>query len=272
MPHAATVRAHGLRACDTKHGDAFKVSTRRALRLRAVCALFLVVWAPVVAASSPAARPPAAPVRAEPAVSSAPCLALARLKYGGGGDWYAGPSMLPNLAQRLRRDLGMNVCKDEKVVEVLSPGLFETPVLFMTGHGRVSFTEEERRALRLFLARGGLLFADDNYGLAESFRAEMDTLFPRHPLRPLPPSHPVFRSHHVMPRGLPKVHQHDGAPATAYGIERDGRLVVLFTHEADLGNGWEDPAVHDVPPAVREQALRMGVNVFAWFLEGARAR
>src|SRR5690606_35101553 len=90
-PHAATVQAHGLRACDTKHGDASKVSTRRALRLRAVCALFLVVWAPVVAASSPAARPPAAPVRAEPAVSSAPCLALARLKYGGGGDWYAGP-------------------------------------------------------------------------------------------------------------------------------------------------------------------------------------
>lgn len=223
------------------------------------------------------AAPP--PVPAVAAASSSPsgasasaCLPLARLKYGGGGDWYTGPSMLPNLAQRIRADLGVNVCRDEKVVELLSPGLFETPVLFMTGHGRVAFTEEERRALRLFLARGGLLFADDNYGLAESFRAEMDTLFPRHPLRPLPASHPVFHSHHVMPRGLPKIHQHDGAPATAYGIERDGRIVVLFTHEADLGNGWEDPAVHDVPPALREQALRMGVNVFAWFLEGARSR
>lgn len=180
--------------------------------------------------------------------------------------------MLPNLARRLREDLGMNVCREEKVVEALSPGLHQTPVLFMTGHGRVAFSQEERRALRTFLARGGLLFADDNYGLAESFRAEMDTLFPRHPLKPLPASHPVFSSHHAFPRGLPKIHQHDGKPATAYGIEMNGRLVVLFTHEADLGNGWEDPAVHDVPPALREQALRMGVNVFAWFLEGARAR
>jgi hypothetical protein len=203
---------------------------------------------------------------------AADCFPLARLKYSGGGDWYTGSSMLPNLAKRLKTDLGMNVCGEEKVVEVLSAGLFETPVLFMTGHGRVSFSDEERRALRTFLARGGLLFADDNYGLAESFRAEMDTLYPRHPLRPLPASHPVFSSHHKFPSGLPKIHQHDGKPAVAYGIELDGRIAVLFTHESDLGNGWEDPAVHDVPPALREQALRMGVNVFAWFLEGARAR
>lgn len=205
-------------------------------------------------------------------VQASSCFPLARLKYSGGGDWYAGPSMLPNLAKRLKADLGMNVCPGEKTVELLSSGLYDTPVLFMTGHGRVSFSEEERRALRGFLARGGLLFADDNYGLAESFRAEMDTLFPRHPLRPLPAAHPVFRSHHRFPAGLPKIHQHDGKPATAYGIEVDGRIVVLFTHESDLGNGWEDPAVHDLPPALREQALRMGVNVFAWYLEGARAR
>jgi hypothetical protein len=157
-------------------------------------------------------------------------------------------------------------------VEPLSAALHETPVLFMTGHGRVAFSPEERGALREFLARGGLLFADDNYGLAESFRAEMDTLFPRHPLRPLPSNHGVFRAHHAFPRGLPKIHQHDGKPAVMHGIEADGRLVVLFATESDLGNGWEDPAVHDVPPALREQALRMGVNVFAWFLEGARAR
>jgi hypothetical protein len=142
----------------------------------------------------------------------------------------------------------------------------------MTGHGRVAFTSEERAVLREFLARGGLLFADDNYGLAESFRAEIDTLFPGRPLRPLPADHPVFRSHYRFTRGPPKIHKHDGGPATAYGVELDGRLAVLFTHESDLGNGWEDPDVHGDPPALREQALRMGVNVFAWFLEGARAR
>ena len=188
--------------------------------------------------------------------------------------------MLPNLAKRLRSDLGMKVCASERQVEPLSADLYETPVLFMTGHGKVSFTEEERSALRVYLGRGGLLFADDNYGLAESFRAEMDTLFPRRALRALPASHPIFRSHYRFPDGLPKVHQHDGKAATAYGIEIDGpggstkgpRIAVLFTTESDLGNGWEDPDVHKDPPAVREQALRMGVNVFAWFLEGAKAK
>jgi len=214
-----------------------------------------------------------ATVLSAPSVANpAPCFPLARLKYSGGGDWYTGPSMLPNLAKRLRTDLGLNVCAQERTVDALSPNLYETPVLFMTGHGRIAFTPEERSALREFLGRGGLLFADDNYGMAESFRAEMDTLYPRHTLRPLPASHPIFVSHHSFPRGLPKIHQHDGKPATAYGIELDGRIAVLFTHESDLGNGWEDPAVHEVPAELREQALRMGVNVFAWFFEGARAR
>src|SRR5690606_3584741 len=151
-----------------------------------------------------------------------------RLKYGGGGDWYAGPSMLPNLGKRLRSDLKLDVCPGERVVEPLAADPYATPVLFMTGHGRVALSPEERRALREFLLRGGLLFADDNYGLAESFRAEMDSLFPGRALRPLPVSHPVFSSHHRLPKGLPKIHQHDGKAATAYGIEVDERLVVLF--------------------------------------------
>lgn len=205
-------------------------------------------------------------------VQATDCFPLARLRYSGGGDWYAGPSMLPNLAARLRAEDGVDVCPDERTVDPLSASPRETPILFMTGHGRVAFSGEERRALRDFLRRGGLLFADDNYGMAPSFRAEMDTLFPNHPLRPLPPSHPIFSARHEFPRGLPKIHRHDGGAPVAYGIERDGRILVLFTHEADLGNGWEDAAVHDVPAALREQALRFGVNVHAWFLEGARAR
>ena len=201
------------------------------------------------------------------------CFPLARLKYGGGGDWYAGPSMLPNLAKRLKADLGLNVCPQERTVELLAPNLYETPVLFMTGHGRMEFSPEERQALKDFLRRGGLLFADDNYGLAESFREEMKTLYPQRPLNPLSERHPIFQSHYHFPHGLPKIHQHDGKPATAYGIEMDGRIAVLFTYECDLGNGWEDVGTYpDDPAELHEQALRMGVNVFAWFLQGARAR
>jgi hypothetical protein len=210
------------------------------------------------------------------AAFAADCFPLARLKYAGGGDWYSGPSMLPNLAKRLRTDLGLKVCSNERTVEPLSADLYDYPVLFMTGHGKVAFSEEERTALRAYLTRGGLLFADDNYGLAESFRAEMDTLFPRRSLKALPVTHPVFKSHYRFPGGLPKIHQHDGTAATAYGIEIDGpsgkRLAVLFTFESDLGNGWEDPDVHKDPPELREAALRMGVNVFAWFLEGAKTK
>lgn len=212
--------------------------------------------------------------KAESAGTAGPgrnCWALARLKYGGGGDWYAGPSMLVNLGKRLRSDLGLPICAEERVLGLLDGDLYRHPVLFMTGHGNVSFSEEERRALREYLLRGGLLFADDNYGLDSSFRREMKALFPNHPLSALPNGHPVFSSHHRFPAGLPKVHEHDGKRATAYGIAVEGRTVVFYSHESDLGNGWEDPDVHKDPPAVREQALKMGVNVFAWFLQGARS-
>lgn len=199
------------------------------------------------------------------------CWSVARLKYGGGGDWYAGPSMLLNLSKRLRSDLGLPACAEERQVAVMDGNLYEYPVLFMTGHGNVAFSGEERKALREYLLRGGLLFADDNYGMDTSFRREMKLLFPNHVLSPLGRNHPVFSSHHRFTDGLPKVHQHDGKPAAAYGIAVDGRTVVFYSYESDLGNGWEDPDVHKDPPEAREAALRMGVNVVAWFLQGAPA-
>jgi hypothetical protein len=201
--------------------------------------------------------------------SKSACWAMARLKYGGGGDWYAGPTMLTNLSRRLRTDLGLPVCAEERQVALLDGNLYEHPILFMTGHGNVAFSEEERKVLREYLMRGGLLFADDNYGMDSSFRREMKILFPNHPLSALSSRHPVFSSHHRFPDGLPKVHQHDGKRATAYGITVEGRTVVFYSHEGDLGNGWEDPEVHKDPPEIREAALRMGVNVVAWFLQGA---
>lgn len=209
---------------------------------------------------------------AAPAAAAAPegkCWAIARLKYGGGGDWYAGPSMLLNLAKRLRADLGVPVCPEERQAAPLDGDLHQYPILFMTGHGNVAFAEEERRSLREYLLRGGLLFADDNYGMDTSFRREMKLLFPNHALTPLDASHPVYSAHWKFPAGMPKIHQHDGKRATGWAIAVEGKGVVFYSHESDLGNGWEDPDVHKDPPAQREAALRMGVNVVAWYLQGA---
>lgn len=198
------------------------------------------------------------------------CWAVARLKYGGGGDWYAGPSMLVNLSKRLHADLGLPVCADERAVTLLDGNLYDFPILFMTGHGNVSFSDEERKVLREYLQRGGLLFADDNYGMDTSFRREMKALFPNHAMAALPNAHPVFSAFYDFPNGLPKIHQHDGKRATAYGIVVEGRTVVFYSYECDLGNGWEDVGTYADPPELHEAALRMGVNVVAWYLQGAR--
>jgi hypothetical protein len=202
--------------------------------------------------------------------AKAACWSIGRLKYGGGGDWYLGPSMLVNLSKRLRADLGLPVCAEERSVAPLDGDLYDFPILYMTGHGNVAFSEEERKALREYLLRGGLLFANDSYGMDTSFRREMKALFPNHSLGALPNAHPVFSSFYKFPGGLPKIHQHDGKRATAYGIVVEGRTVVFYTYESDIGDGWEDYEVHKDPPEKHEEALRMGVNVVAWYLQGAR--
>jgi len=227
--------------------------------------------APGSAAEAPgsAAEAPGSAAEAPGKAPQEKCWAVARLKYGGGGDWYAGPSMLVNLSKRLRSDLGLNACSEERQVAVMDGNLYEYPILFMTGHGNVAFSEEERKVLREYLLRGGLLFADDNYGMDTSFRREMKALFPNHPMAPLGLRHPVFSSHYRFPDGLPKVHEHDGKRATAYGIAVEGRTVVFYSYECDLGNGWEDLGTYKDPPELHEAALRMGVNVVAWFLQGA---
>jgi hypothetical protein len=193
-------------------------------------------------------------------------LTVARLRYGGGGDWYANPSSLPNLLAGIRERTGIPVAEREAVVEPLDPALRDHLFVHMTGHGNVAFTPEERMALRGWLEDGGFLHADDNYGMDEAFRREMAALFPDRPMVELPPDHPVFHVFYRFPEGLPKIHEHDGNPPQAFGIYHEGRLVVVYTYETDLGNGWEDEEVHAVPPDLREQALRMGVNLFVYAL------
>jgi hypothetical protein len=210
--------------------------------------------------SDRAARPlsPGELLRAEPTI--------ARLQYGGGGDWYAGPSSIANLLAAIRERTGLPVADREAVVTPLDPTLRDHPFLYMTGHGNVAFNEQERAALRSYLETGGFLHADDNYGLDEAFRREMTALFPDRPLVEVPPDHPIFHVFYEFPEGLPKIHEHDGEPPEAWGIFHEGRLAVFYSHESDLGNGWEDPEVHNDPPELREQAIRMGVNLFVYAL------
>lgn len=196
-----------------------------------------------------------------PAVSSDTAIVLARLQYEGGGDWYSGPSMLPNLAAAVRERTGVPVADREAAVSPMDPQLRSHPFLFMTGHGNVRLSPEERTALREHLLGGGFLHADDNYGLDESFRREIRLLFPDRELVELPPTHPIFRAPYVFPEGLPKIHEHDGNRPQAFGVFNGGRLMVLYTYETDLGNGWEDEGIHEATPEGREAALRMGVNI-----------
>ena len=193
-------------------------------------------------------------------------IGIARLQYEGGGDWYANPSSLPNLLSAIRERSGISVSRSEVSVRALDPSLSDHPYLYMTGHGNVAFTPSERTALRSYLLGGGFLHADDNYGLDESFRREMAEIFPDAELTEIPPDHPIFHVFYEFPDGVPKVHEHDGGAPQAFGIFYEGRLVVFYSFESDLGDGWEDESVHEDPPETREQALRMGVNLFLYAL------
>ena len=192
-------------------------------------------------------------------------MAVARLQYDGGGDWYANPSSLPNLIKAIRTRTTLNVEPMEMRVRLTDSRIWEYPFLHVTGHGNIRFTETEVDRLRDWLARGGFLHVDDNYGLDESFRREIARVYPDRPLVEVPLDHPVYHLVYDFPRGLPKIHEHDGKPPKGYGIFIGGRLAVFYSHETDLGNGWEDVGTYpDDPPHLHEDALRMGVNLFVY--------
>lgn len=192
-------------------------------------------------------------------------LTIARLQYGP-GDWYANPSSLPNLLAFIEASVGLDVADREAVVEATDPDLGRYPLLYLTGHGEIRFSDEEVAALRAYLASGGFLHADDNFGIDETLRREIDRLFPDEPLVEVPHDHPIYRAVFEFPAGPPKVHEHRGGPPRGYGVFVDGRLVLFYTFNTDLGDGWEDPEVHGDPEEVRRSALRMGANVFVYAL------
>ncbi len=197
-------------------------------------------------------------------------LTIGRLHYDGGGDWYANPSSLPNLLEAISARTTLPAAARERVVALKDADLWQLPYLYMTGHGNVRFSDAELGTLRRYLLQGGFLHADDNYGMDESFRREMVRLFPDRPLIEVPLDHPIYHLVYEFPKGIPKIHEHDGKPAQGFGIFLDGRLMVFYSYQSDLGDGWEDPDVHNDPPDKHETALRMGVNLFLYAVGGGR--
>lgn len=194
--------------------------------------------------------------------------AVARVHYEGGGDWYGDPTSLINLQDYLSRTIGMETAEKEVNVKLTDDDLFSHPYLYMTGHGNVKFTGEEASRLRDYLLGGGFMHVDDNYGLDESFRRELKKVFPEKDLVELPFSHPIYHTVFSFPNGLPKIHEHDGEPAQGYAIVHNGRVVLFYTYQCDLGDGWEDLDVHNVSPEKHEAALQMGVNIISYALSG----
>lgn len=192
---------------------------------------------------------------------------IALIKYQGGGDWYANPTSLPNLIKYSNAHLNTKIDKEPATVKPDSPDIFSYPFTHMTGHGNVDFNKEERENLRQYLKSGGFLHIDDNYGMDEFIRPEIKKVFPDQELKELPADHPIFTSYYTFENGLPKIHEHDGKPPQAFGITIEGRLVLLYTYESDLGNGWEDQEVHHDPEKVRLKALKMGTNILKYVFE-----
>lgn len=186
---------------------------------------------------------------------------IALVKYAGGGDWYANPTSLPNLIKYCNATIHTTLNSKPATVEPSSPNLFSYPFLHMTGHGNVIFSPNDVTNLKKYLQSGGFLHIDDNYGLNQYIRKEIKKIFPNDDLVEIPSSHAIFQKPFVFANGLPKIHEHDGKRSQAFGIFIKNRLVLLYTYECDLGDGWEDPEVNNDPIEVREKALKMGANI-----------
>lgn len=224
-------------------------------------ALWAAACSALVVAATAATAPTARAADEEPSREAA--VHIVRLHYDGGGDWYSNPSSLPNWMRALQERTGILTVHDEVQVRPTDTALFRYPIAYMNGHGNVKFSDDEARALRTWLQNGGFLWADDNYGMDASFRREIKKIFPDRELFEVPNDHPVFRAYYNLP-GLPKIHEHDNKTPQLFAIEEGGRLVLIYSFESDIGDGLEDPDVHNDSPEKREQALRMAINVM-WY-------
>ncbi len=189
---------------------------------------------------------------------------IAKLKYNGGGDWYANKTALPNLIHFCNKNISTNISAKEEIVEVGSTKIFQYPYVYMTGHGNVVFSDEEANNLRNYLLAGGFLHIDDNYGLDKFIRLEMKKVFPELEFIELPFNHKIYHQRFKFANGLPKIHEHDNKPTQGFGLIYEGRLVCFYSYESDLGNGWEDQDIYNDPETVRQEALKMGANIISY--------
>ncbi len=186
------------------------------------------------------------------------------LKYNGGGDWYANPTSLPNLIEFTNKNLNTNINPEPLTVEPGNSTLFNVPLIHATGHGNILFSEYEVENIRTYLEAGGFIHFDDNYGMDQFIRREMKKVFPNQEFVELPFDHPIYHQQYNFDEGLPKIHEHDLKQPQGFGLFHEGRLVVFYTYECDLGDGWESAAVHGDPELVRLEALKMGANIISF--------
>ena len=195
---------------------------------------------------------------------------LARIKYRGGGDWYNDPSSLKNLAEFARQQVPIAINPEYDDVAIGSSDLFDYPFAFLTGHGTITLNQAEASNLRKYLDNGGFLYIDDDYGLDDHFRKIIKQVYPDEELIEIPFDHPLYHQVYNFPNGLPKIHKHDGKAPRGFGLFRDGRLVLFYTYETNLADGWANPEVHNDPAAVRQQALQMGTNILVYALTNGK--
>lgn len=195
-------------------------------------------------------------------------LKLAKLKYAGGGNWYVSPTALHNLAVFCNQNINTNISPEEAVVEPGSPDLFNYPFVHLTGNGRFVFSNQEAENLRKYLIAGGFLNINDSYDMDKFVRPEMKKVFPELDFVELPFNHPIYHQRYNFPNGLPKIHEHNGKPPQGFGLIYQGRLVCFYEYESDIGDGWEDPEVHNDPPEMRQKALQMGANILQYVFSG----
>lgn len=191
---------------------------------------------------------------------------IARLKYSGGGDWYNDPSAEVNLLKYVQEVTGIKTKPEYVFVDINSDRIFNYPILFLTGHGNITFSDTEAKRLRKYLENGGFIYADDDYGMDQAFRREMKKVFPDEKLVEVPFNHIIYHSFFNFEKGLPKIHEHDNKPPQGFGFFLNSRLCVFYTYESNLGDGWVDPEIYNDPPEIRELALKMGTNIIIYAL------
>jgi len=192
---------------------------------------------------------------------------IGRLKYSGGGDWYNDPSAEINMMKYLKQNTTIDMAEaDFYAVDVATDEIFDYPFIVVTGHGSINFSDAELARLRKYCDSGGFLYADDDYGMDESFRKEVKKLFPNDELKELPFNHKIYNSHFNFPNGLPKIHEHEGKPPQGFGIYRNGRLCLYYTYETNINDGWADTKEHNDPQEKKEESFKMGTNIIVYAL------